>query len=166
MDEIRGSFSSLKKKVKRRLAGRKRESGRTGAGARGESVDPAGPPPQAEPPVVAGGHHDGDGNGANADGQQVHSTDRPQQPDEPESVPAHGSENDQERGEGDVDERVVRYSHPRPDAEMTVESGRGRDGKDPDGKKVEQAYPSLSTASIPHSGTPDRMWACYFGCCL
>ena len=86
MDEIRGSVSRLKKKLKHRVTGSKRESGRTGTGVQGESVDPAGPPPRTEPPVVAGDRHDRDGNGANAGVRQVCSTDRLQQPDEPESV--------------------------------------------------------------------------------
>ena len=138
MDEIRGSVSRLKKKLKHQLTGSKRESGGTGAGVYGESVDPAGPLPQAEPPFVAGGHHDRDENVANADGWRVSPTDRPQQPDEPESVPAHGSENDQER------------------------SGRSRDADDGKGKKVERDHPSPSTASIPHSGTPGGTWAWLF----
>ena len=151
------SFSKLKKKLKHRFAKSKRESGGTGAGAHGYSVDQVGPPPRAEPPVVAGGSHDRDGNGANADEQRVRSTDRPQQPDEPESVPARGSENDEERGEANIDGRVVSYSHPPMDVEVTMESGDSRDGNDPDGKKVERGYLSPSTASIPHSGTPDGM---------
>jgi len=129
------SFSRLKKGIKRRF---KRESGRTGAGVHGKGVDPAGPPPRAESPVVAGGRHNRDGNEANADERRVRSMDRPQRPDEPESVPARGSESDQERNE------------------------RGRGGNDGKGKRVERVYPSPSTAPISHSGTPDSTWAWLF----
>jgi len=141
MEEIRDSVSRLKKKLKHRLTGSKREPGGTGASTHSEeSVDPAGPLPQAEPLVVAGGHHDRDGNGANVDGRRVRSTDWPQQPDELGSVPAHRSDSDQERREADI--------------EVTTRSGNSRDGTDSDGK-TERVCPSPSIASIPHSGTSD-----------
>ena len=92
-------LSLMKKEFKHWLTGNKHESGRTGAGARGEGVDQVGLPPRAAPPVVADDRHNRDGNGANADEQRVRSTDRPQQPDELEPVPVHGSENNQERRE-------------------------------------------------------------------
>lgn len=129
------SFSRLKKGIKHRF---KRGSGRTGAGVYGKGVNPASPPPRAEPPVVAGGRHNRDGNEANAGERRVRSTDRLQRPDEPEYVPAHGSESDQER------------------------SGRDRDGNDGEGKRVERVYPSPSTALISHSGAPDSTWAWLF----
>lgn len=69
MDEIRGSVSRLKKKIKHRLAGSKRESRGMGSGVDTENVDSAGPPPQAEPRVVTGGRHDLEGN--NDDEQSV-----------------------------------------------------------------------------------------------
>ena len=140
MDKIRGSLSKLKKKFKQRRTGSQRESG---SDAHRESVDQAGPPPRAESPVVAGHYHDRDGNGANPDGR------RPQQPDEPESMPAHGS--------GNIDGRVVNYSHSHPDVEVTVGSGPSQDRNDPGGQEVERVYPSPSAPSIPHSGTPDSM---------
>ena len=161
MDEIRGSFSRLKKKLKHRLTGSKREPGRTGAGEHGESINPAGPHTRAESPVVAGGRRDRGGDGANVDGRRARSTDRPQQPDEPESAPASGSENDQERREADADGRVISYSRLRPDVEVTAGSGSSRDGGDPDGK-AERVYPSPSPASIPHSETPDSTWVWLF----
>ena len=118
MDKIRGSVSRLKKKVKHRLTRSKRESGATGAGAHGESVDPAGPPPPTEPPIVAGGRHDQDGSGANADGRRVRSADKPQQPDEPGSVPAHGSKNNQDGKDADGEE-----AEPSPPTPSIPQSG-------------------------------------------
>ena len=122
MDEIRDSVSRLKKKLKHRPSWSKRESG-----AHGESVDPAGPPPRAEPHIIAGGRHDLGGSGSNTDGRRVLSTDPPPQP-----------EDDQEMRKADI--------------EIVMESGRGRDENDTDGQKVEQTHPSPSTALIPHSG--------------
>jgi len=59
------------------------------------------------------------------------------------------------KGEADVDGRVVSYSYPRPDVEVTVGSGHSRDENDAGGKKVERVYPFQSNASIPQSGTPN-----------
>ena len=143
MDEIRSSFSKLKKKFKHRRTGSKREAGRTGSSAHVEGVDQAGPSPRAESPAVASGRQDRDGNGANTDGR------RSQQQDEPESMPTHGS--------GNVDGRVVNYSHTHPDVEVTVASGPSRDRNDLSGQEVERVYPSPPAPSIPHSGTPDSM---------
>ena len=136
MDEIRDSFSRLKKKVKRQLGGSKREPRGTGSRAQTDSVDSAGPPTQAESHVLAGGRHKQEGT---------------PQPDEPESVPARGGEDGQEIDVGGKDVGQ------RPEAEVTVEGERGRDENDAGGKKVERAQLSSSTASIPHSGKPESM---------
>jgi len=46
MDDIRGSFSKLKKDIKHRLAGSKRRADKIQAGGGGETVDSSGPSPQ------------------------------------------------------------------------------------------------------------------------
>jgi len=154
MDKMRDSVSRLKKKIKHRLAGSKDKSRGTGSKADRESIDSAGPPPQAEPHVVAGSRHDSEGNEANADGRRVSSMDRPLQPDidEAESVPARGSENDQEKGEADISRREVSQ---HPGVKVAVGSGCVRDGNDDGGQKVERGYISPSTASIPCREKPE-----------
>ena len=68
MDDMRDSFSKLKKKIKHKLTGRKRKQDRTEDSAR-ESVDSTGSPPRQEPRVVTGGGHGQGGNGTNAGGR-------------------------------------------------------------------------------------------------
>ena len=149
-------FSRLKKKIKHPLTGRKRKPGRTGADASGESVRSEGSLPRPEPRVVAGGSHDQDSSGANADGRQARPTDRPPPPGEPESVPVRGSENDQQGGEGDVGEGegVQSRLHPQQDSEATVESGVSQEGNEAGEAEVE----GVESAPIPAcSGQPDSM---------
>ena len=150
-------FSRLKKKTKHLLTERKRKAGRTGADASGESVHSEGSLPRPEPRVVAGGSHDQDSSGANADGRQAHPTDRPPPPGKPESVPVRGSENDQQGGEGDVDEGEgvqSRGLRPRQDPEATVESGVSQGGNEAGETEVE----GVESAPIPAcSGQPDSM---------
>ena len=79
MDKIRDSASRLKKQIRHRLAGSKRESRGTESGVHTESADPTGPLPRSGPHVEPGSCHDAP------------------QPDEPESVLARGSEDDLEK---------------------------------------------------------------------
>jgi len=152
--DVRNSFSRLKKKVKR--MGGKRKPGRTGADTDGESISAASSLPQPEPHVVAG---DGGGGGSDPDGRQASSTDQPLQPDEPESVPASGGENDGV-GDADVDGGQVGtvYSHPHPGIESGTRSGpnRGGDGADEEGDEIFYSC-SSTTPSAPRSGEPDGM---------
>jgi len=71
MDDIRDSFSRLKGKVKRRLAGSKRKPERTGADAGGNRADPTSSLPQAGPRVVVGGGRDREGWEAGVDGGEA-----------------------------------------------------------------------------------------------
>ena len=153
--DFRDSFSRLKKKVKHRLTGRKPKPNETGADVGGERVDSTGSLPGAEPHVVAGGSHDQEGDGATGDGGQVISTVRLPQPDEPSSVLARASVNDQERG-ADIDGGEVEHPHPHLYSDAEVAEGSGpAEGKDIGGKKVERVDPSPSTTSIPHDERPD-----------
>ena len=119
-------------------------------------VDSASSLSRLEPPVVAGGSHAREDNGANADERQVGLVDQPWQPDELESVPARGSEGDQEGGDVDFDRREASqvYSHPHSDVE--VEAGSGPSGKG-DGIEVERVNPSPSAPPTSHDGKPDGM---------
>jgi len=131
MDDVRDSFSKLKKKIKRPLKWSRDKPDRTGPGASGERVDSTGSLPRPEPRVVAGGGRERDGNGTNADGRRARSTDR-----SPKPVSA-GIEND---------EREASHMHSRLDldVEVAVESG-----------EVERVGPSPSTPPIPQSEKPD-----------
>jgi hypothetical protein len=145
MDDIRDSFSKLKKDFKHRLRGKKEKPDRTGANAAGERVDSSDSLPQPEPRVAAGGHG-GEGSGISTDGRQVRSRGRSPQPG---PVPVSGSDNDGKRREADVGEKEVSQRSPRldPNAELVVDSGPSRE--------VERAYPSPSTPSIPPTAAPD-----------
>ena len=71
MDDVRDSFSRLKKDIKRRLKRSKGKGDRTDAGGDGERVDSPGPLPQSEPAVVTGGGHKGDRTEIGEDGERV-----------------------------------------------------------------------------------------------
>jgi len=150
MDEIRGTFSKMKKKVKHRLIGKRRPGG-TGANLGGEMTDSTSSLPQPGPHVVAGENYDREGDRANAAGERVFSTDLPPQSAEPESVPARENDNGQEGEEAGVDgeEASQRHSYPHPDVEVAV--GSGRSGE------LEGVHPSPSTPSISDGGKPDSM---------
>jgi len=154
--DIRHSFSKLKKTVKHRLTGNKRKPDKTEADADGESVDPANSLPGPAPHVLAG---DGEGSGADPDGQQVCSADQLTQPDEPEPVPVGESENNQ--GGVDVEGMEVsrRYSHLHSNVEVAVGSGPGQGGDDSDEEEGEQFYSCSSAPSTPRSGEPESSWA-------
>ena len=66
MDDLRGSFSKMKKDFKHRLTRSKRKADKTGIDGRGETADPSGSPPRPEPHVVAGGVLEQERNRSNA----------------------------------------------------------------------------------------------------
>jgi len=149
MDNIRDSFSKMKKRFKHRLTGRKRKPDGTGVDPGGERADSTTSIPQPESHSVAGESYNREGDKANTDGEQVSSTDPPPQPDGPESVPTRGSDNAQEEGETGIDrgESNQRDSHTRLEIEVAVGSGRS--------EELEGVHPSPSTPSIPHGGKAD-----------
>jgi len=142
MDDVRGSLSRMKKKLKHRLTGGKRKRDGTAANPDGETSSL----PQPEHHVVEGESHNREGDRASVAGERVFSTDRPPQPVEPESVPAREDDNGQGGEVADVDggEASQRHSHPHPDVEVAV--GSGHSGE-PEG-----VHPSPSTPSISHGG--------------
>jgi len=154
MDNIRDSFSKMKKGFKHRLTGRKRKPDGTGADPSGERADLTTSIPQPESHAVAGESYNREGDRVNAAGEQVSSTDPPPQPDGPESVPPHGSDNGQEEGETEVDggEASQRDSHTRP--EIEVATGSGHSGE------LDGVYDSLSSPSTMYS--IDSTWTSLF----
>jgi len=71
MDDLRDSFSSLKKSIKRRIKGKKGRADSPGAGGSVERVGPSGPPPLPEPAVVTGGGREQEGNEPSAGDERV-----------------------------------------------------------------------------------------------
>ena len=74
MDDLRNSFSRLKKGFKHRLTGSKRKADKPGVGGSGERIGPSGPLPQPEPAVLTGGDRELEGNESNADDENVGSS--------------------------------------------------------------------------------------------
>jgi len=147
MDDIRGSLSKMKKKVKHRLTERKRKLDGTGANPGGKGADSTSSLPQPDPHVVAGKSYVLEGDRADAAGGPFFSTDQPPQP---EPVSARGSDNGQEEGETDIDggePSRMHCSHQHPGVDIAV-------GSEPSGE-LEGVYPSPSTPSILRGGKPD-----------
>ena len=131
---LRDSFSTLTKKVKRRLSGNgRRKPEGTRVDLDGERVNPTSTLPRPGLHVLA-------------DGRQSYSTSQPPQPDELESIPESGSDSEQ-GGESDGDgwEVSQRYSPPRSDDGLGAGSGLGQEGRDADGEEVERLFVSPST---------------------
>jgi len=147
MDDIRASLSKTKKKLKQRLTGRKHKPDGTEVNPGEERTDSTSSLPQPEPHIVADETHGREEDRTDAPGERVVSTGRPPQLDGPESVPARGSDNGQERGDADIDGGGQKDSHPRPGVEVAV--GSGNSGE------LEVVYPSLSTPSISRDVEPD-----------
>jgi len=152
--DVRKSFSRLKKKLEHPWS--KRKPDRTGADSDRESFDSAGPPPRPVSHVVAGGGHDRE-DGVNAEGQQIHPTDKLLSPGVAEPAQVHGGDEDQEEGEGSIDgrESSQRHSHLCSDIKVVTGGGPGREENGVDGEKVGRVYPSQPTLSIPRGGKPN-----------
>jgi len=71
MDNLRGSFSRMKKDIKHRLTGNKHKADKTGAGGSGERSDSPGPLPRPGPSVVTGRDREREGNEPNTDDESV-----------------------------------------------------------------------------------------------
>jgi len=140
--DTRRQFSKLKK-LKDKLAGRKRESDGIGTGSEGERPDSTSSLPRPELHVAVGGGR----------------ADRPLPPDKPGSVPTDESEKDRKGREADVNRGEVSRSCSRlpPDVEVGVRggSGPGMEGNDADRERVERDYPSPSVIPTLHSGETD-----------
>jgi len=71
MDDLRDSFSSLKKGIKRRIKGKKGKADNPGAGGSGETIGPSGPPPRPGLTVATNGGREQEGNEPNVGDERV-----------------------------------------------------------------------------------------------
>jgi len=71
MDDLRDSFSSLKKGIKNRLTGSKRKAEKPRAGGFGERIGPSDLLARPGPPVVTGDVREQEGNPLNVDDESV-----------------------------------------------------------------------------------------------
>ena len=71
MDDLRDSFSSLKKGIKHRIKGKKGKADNPEAGGSGERIGPSGPPPRPGSAPVTGGGCEQEGDEPNADEERV-----------------------------------------------------------------------------------------------
>jgi len=150
--EFRDSLSRLKNKFKHGLIGTKLKSSETGTDAGGGNVDPTGSRPASEAHLVAGGSHNQEGKGPDADGGQALSMIRPPQLEEPGSVSAHVSVSGQGRG-ADVDGGEPEQTHSHLHS-VSVEIAEGS-GPAEDGGAVERTHPSPSIMPVLRDGKPD-----------
>ena len=145
MEDIRKSFSNMKKDFKHRLRGKKRAPDRAGADTAGERVSS---PASLLPPdsrVAASGHNE-EGTGISEDTSLVRSRD-------PSPMPAdEGRRSDSQRKEGDVDKKEGGQRDSRPDLDVEVTAGSGP------GREDERAYSPLPTTSISPKQGPDGTW--------
>ena len=134
----------MKKDLKHRLKGKKREPDRTEASVAEERVDPSDSLSRPESRFAASGH-DGEDGGTSTDARQLCS--RAQSP-QPEPAPAGGSD-DGERREEEIGGKEVsqRRLSLDPNAKFVVDSGPSQE--------VDQVHPSPPTPSIPPTGGPD-----------
>ena len=71
MDNLRDSFSSLKKNIKRRVKGKKGRADSPGVGGSVERIGPSGPPPRPGLAVATGGGREQEGNEPNVGDERV-----------------------------------------------------------------------------------------------
>jgi len=152
MDDIRGSLSKMKKKVKHRLTGKKPKPDGVGPGPSGEGADSTSSLPQPDPHVVADESCDGKGDRADPAGERVFSTDRPPQPDQSEFEPAHGGDVSQEGGDADIHGGEPSQSHPHPHSGSEIGVGSGS-SRETEWFSLSGSTPSLSLHDEEPDGT-------------
>ena len=145
MDDIRKSFSKLKKDFKHRVGGKKQAPDRAGANTAGEGVGSSASFLQPNLRTAVGGH-DGGGSRISADVPRVHSRDPSPHP---EPVPADEGCLDDSRREVDVDGKEVtrKYSNLDPGVQ-------GIAGEVP-GQEIKRATFPPSPAPISLKQEPD-----------
>ena len=74
MDDLRESFSRIKKGIKHRLPGSKRKADKPGAGGSEERIGPSDPLPRPGTPVATGGDCEREGDEPNVDDEGVESS--------------------------------------------------------------------------------------------
>ena len=149
MDDMRKSFSKLKKDFKHRLGSKKRAPDTEGTNAAGEGVS-------SSPPLLRPDHHaavsghDGEGTRVSVDVSQAHSRDPSPHP---ELVPAdEGRLDDPQSEEVDVDERKVSRRH-----SSLVPGVGGAAGSSPT-REIKRASSLPSVTPIPPKQELDGMW--------
>ena len=148
MDDIRNSFSKMKKDLRHRLGGKKHAPDRVGADTAGESDSLPASLSRQDPRVIAGSHDD-EGSRISADLAQAHSGDRSQ----PKPIPADGDHDDPQGRKVDVEEKDVRQRHSRLDPDVEGAAGSGPN------QEIERASPLLSVTPIPPKREFNGAWA-------
>ena len=148
MDDIRKSFSQLKKGFKHRLRGKKRGADTTGANAAGETTSSSLSLTRPDSRATASGR-DEEGGRINADVSQVHSRDRSPQP---KPVQEDEGRNNPQGREADVDEKGVGQRH------LRLAPGVGGAAGGRPSQEIERAPSPLSVAPIPPKKEPDSTW--------
>ena len=143
MDDIRKSFSKLKKDFKHRVGGKKQASDRAGANTAGERVSSSGSFLRPDPRIAVGGY-DGEEGRISANVSRIHSRDPSPHP---EPVPADKGCLDDSRREVDVDGNEVTRKHSSLEDPDTVGSVPGQE--------IKRASSPQSPAPIPPKQEPD-----------
>ena len=146
MEDIRKSFSKMKKDFKHLLSGKKSAPDRAGTGTAGERVSSSGSLLRPDPRVVASGHNE-EGTKISTDISQARARD-------PFPTPAdEGRRDNSQRKEADADEEEVgqRDSGSGPDVGVAAGSGPGREDK--------RTYPPWPITSMPYKQEPNSTWA-------
>ena len=143
---FRQTFSKVKKYIKGRFKGLRRNRDKRGPGTSGEGTGLEESHSRSESPFVGGGDHDLEGSGSNSAREPIGLTDRPAERDESDPVSLGESKPDAAEGRGDVDigQNQGQALHPHPDVEAVV--GSGRSG---------QVEPVPSNLSIPENAKPN-----------
>ena len=150
MEDIRKSFSNLKKDFKRRVRGKKRASDKAGADTVGERFSSSASFLRPDSRAAASGHNE-EATRISTDVSQARTRDpSPTRADE-------GLHDDSQRKKADVDKNEVgqRDSRLDPDVEVATGSGPGRGD--------ERAYPPLSISSIQRKQEPNSTWRSILG---
>ena len=141
MDDIRSSFSKLKKDVKYRFRGRKHAPDKVGAVTAGEQADSSSSLLRPESHLTASGDGGG-GSRTSADVRQARSRDPSPQP---KSTPAGGGNEGPQKGDADVDEKGISQGGSGLDPDTKVVVGSGSD----QGVHSSPSPPSLSNEAEP-----------------
>ena len=146
MDDMRKSFSNLKKDLKYRLRGKKRAPDRAEDDATGERINSSASLLQPNSRVAASGHNE-EGSGISTDISQARS-----RGPSPQLVPVpadEGRRDGPQRKEADVEEKETGQddSSLDPDVKIAAGSGPGREDK--------RTYSPPPVTSIPLKQEPD-----------
>jgi hypothetical protein len=153
---FRQTFSKVKKDIKGRFKGLRRNRDKRGPGTSGEGTDLEESRSRSESPFVGGGDRDLEGSGSNPAGEPIVSTDRPAQQDESDPVSLGEITLDAAEGRGDVDvdQSEGGQPHPlRPHSDVEAVVGSGHSGK---------VEPAPSDPSIPENAEPTGMLTSLF----